>query len=85
MALAGVAPWVEHQPANQKVTGLIPGQGTCLGCRPGPQLGVCERSPSLHLSLKIINKQTNKILKKKKKEEVIYRWKEGTKIEARIS
>ena len=21
----------------------IPGLGTCLGCRPGPQLGVCER------------------------------------------
>ena len=41
-ALAGVAPWTEHKPENQKVTGLIPGQGTCLGCRPGPRLGVFE-------------------------------------------
>ena len=39
-ALAGVAQWIEHQPANPKVTGSIPGQSTCLGCGPGPQLGV---------------------------------------------
>ena len=37
-ALAGVAEWIECWPANWKVVGLIPGQGTCLGCRPGPQL-----------------------------------------------
>ena len=42
-ALAGVAQWTEHGPVNQKVTSYIPRQGTCLGCRPGPQLGVCER------------------------------------------
>ena len=36
-ALAGVAQWIEHRAANQRVTGLIPRQGTCLGCRPGPQ------------------------------------------------
>ena len=36
-ALAGVAQWIEHGPKNQRVTGLIPSQGTCLGCRPGPQ------------------------------------------------
>ena len=36
-ALAGVAQWLEHQPANQKVTSSIPSQGTCLGCGPGPQ------------------------------------------------
>ena len=36
-ALAGVAQWIEHQPVNQRVTGLMPSQGTCLGCRPGPQ------------------------------------------------
>ena len=30
-ALAGVAQWIEHQPANPKVTGSIPGQSTCLG------------------------------------------------------
>ena len=26
-----------------KVTSSIPGQGTCLGAWPGPQLGVCQR------------------------------------------
>ena len=36
-ALAGVAQWIERQPVNQRVTTLIPSQGTCLGCRPGPQ------------------------------------------------
>ena len=37
LALAGVSKWIEHQPANQTVAGSIPSQGTCLGCRPGPQ------------------------------------------------
>ena len=37
--LACVAQWIELQPVNQRVTGLIPSQGTCLGCRPGPWLG----------------------------------------------
>ena len=36
-ALAGVAQWTECGPANQRVTGSIPSQGICLGCRPGPQ------------------------------------------------
>ena len=36
-ALAGVAQWIECWPVNQRATGLIPSQGTCLGCRPGPQ------------------------------------------------
>ena len=36
-ALAGVAQWIEHQPANQRVAHSIPSQGTCLGCGPGPQ------------------------------------------------
>ena len=44
-ALAGVAQWTEHCPANREDAGLIPGQGTCLGCRPGPQLGACKRQP----------------------------------------
>ena len=35
-ALAGVAQRIEHRPANQRVAGSIPSQGTCLGCRPGP-------------------------------------------------
>ena len=38
VVLAGVAQRVEHQTANQKVAGSIPGQGTCLGFGPGPQL-----------------------------------------------
>ena len=36
-ALAGVAQWIECWPVNQRVSGSIPSQGTCLGCRPGPQ------------------------------------------------
>ena len=36
-ALADKAQWIEHQPVNQRVAGSIPSQGTCLGCRPGPQ------------------------------------------------
>ena len=32
------------------VTGSIPGHGTCLGCGPGPQLGVYERK-SIDVSL----------------------------------
>ena len=44
-ALAGIAQWIGHLPENQKVTGSVPSQGTHLGCRPGPQLGVCERQP----------------------------------------
>ena len=40
-ALAGVAQWIEYQPANGKVPSSIPYQDTCLGCEPGPQLGAC--------------------------------------------
>ena len=40
-ALAGVAQWIECQPSNQ-VIGSVPGLGTCLGFRPGPQWGVGE-------------------------------------------
>ena len=42
LALAGMAQWIEHQPVNQKVSGSIPSQSTCLGCRPGPQLEACK-------------------------------------------
>ena len=38
-ALAGVAQWIEQQPANQRVASLIPSQGTCLGCRPRSLVG----------------------------------------------
>ena len=43
MTLAGVAQWIEHRPVKQRVAGLIPSQGTCLGCGPGPRWGVCVR------------------------------------------
>ena len=33
-----------HRPANQRVTGSIPSQGTSLGCRPGLQDGACKHS-----------------------------------------
>ena len=44
-ALAGVAPWFEHWPMDLMVGSSIPGQGTCLGCGPGPHLGVYKRKP----------------------------------------
>ena len=28
---------------SERFAALIPSQGTCLGCRPGPQLGACKR------------------------------------------
>ena len=42
--------WTECQPVNQRVTGSIPSQDTRLGCRPGPQLGACERQPHIDVS-----------------------------------
>ena len=39
IALTGVAQWVACHPPNLKVTGLIPDQGTCLGCGLGFWLG----------------------------------------------
>ena len=45
-----MAQWNERRPANQKVTSLIPGQGKCLGCRPGPRLGAREEKP-IHVPL----------------------------------
>ena len=49
--LAGVARWTECQPANQRVAGSIPSQGTCLGCGPGPQEGARTRQPYIDVSL----------------------------------
>ena len=43
--LAGVAQCTEQRPGNWETAGLIPSQGTCLGCRQGPQLGACDRQP----------------------------------------
>ena len=50
-ALAGVAQWIEYWTANQRVTGLIPSQGTCLGCGPGLQLRACKRQPHINVAL----------------------------------
>ena len=45
-ALTSVAQLVGHCPTTQRVTGLIPEQGTCLGCGPSPQSGcTCETQP----------------------------------------
>ena len=62
-ALAGVVQLVGCHPANRKVVGLIPSQGTCLGCRFSPSWVVYKRqlidvslplSSSLPLSLESI-------------------------------
>ena len=40
--------WLSGLSAGLQTKGLplpIPSQDTCLGCRPGPQLGTCEREP----------------------------------------
>ena len=50
-ALAGVTQWIEHEPGKQRVAGLIPSQGTRLGCRPGPRFGACKRQPHFDVSL----------------------------------
>ena len=50
-ALAGVAQWIDHGSANQRVTGSISSWGTCLGCRPSPQWGPRERQPHTDISL----------------------------------
>ena len=39
---AGVAQWVERQPATRRVTSQIPDQGMCLGCGPSPVGGKRE-------------------------------------------
>ena len=74
-ALAGVAQWIEHWPANRRVAGSISGQGTFLGC-PGTCLAgglwrVADHcfspslSPSLAISLKV-----NKVFFKKWEEDL---------------
>ena len=37
ITLAGVAQWIECWPVNQSVSGLIPNEGTYVGCQPGPR------------------------------------------------
>ena len=46
-----VAQWIERRPENQRVTGWIPSQGTCLGCTPGPKLEVHKRQLYIDVSL----------------------------------
>ena len=63
IALADVAQWIECWPVNQRGTGLIPRQGTCLGCGPGPHWELREKqlhiddslslSPALPLFLRV--------------------------------
>ena len=50
-ALAGVAQYIECQPANQRVASSIPSQGTCQGCGPGPRYRVHERQTHVDASL----------------------------------
>ena len=59
--LAAVAQWIEHGPVKQRVTASIPSQGTCLGCRPGPQWGACERQPHIDVSFPL--SKINKLIK----------------------
>ena len=68
ITLAGVAQWIELKPANHTVTGLIPSQGTCLGCRPrgNPSMFLSHIDVSLFLFLPPLSIEINKILKKKK-------------------
>ena len=50
-ALAAVAQWIDCQPVNPGVTSSVPNQGTCLGYRPDPQLGMHKRQPHIDVSL----------------------------------
>ena len=72
IGLVGVAQWTECQPVNQKVASSIPSQGTCLDCRPGLQLGACERQP-IDVSFTTNQLMFLSLLKKKKKAPVIDR------------
>ena len=48
------------------VASSIPSQGTRLGCRPGPQCGMCKRQPHINVSLTLFfspSPSENKILK----------------------
>ena len=74
-----MAEWIEHQPRNQRAAGLIPSQGTFLGCRPGPQWGAHERQPHIDVSLPLFlsplsshQKLVNKIFKKLLKKEFVF-------------
>ena len=63
---SALAHWIECGPMNQRVTGSIPSQGTCLGHGPGPQQGACQRQPQVNVSLPF----SFPSLQKKKEEEI---------------
>ena len=46
-----MAQWIERRTVNQGVASLIPSQGTCLGCGPGPRWGMFEKQPHTDVSL----------------------------------
>ena len=50
LALAGMAQWNEREPVDEKLTGLIPSQGTWLGGGPDPQLGRARGNQLMFLS-----------------------------------
>ena len=53
IALARWLSWLEHHPLHKKAEGLIPSQGTYLGCRFSPWLGVYGKQLiNVSLSLK---------------------------------
>ena len=46
----GMAQLVECHPAKQKVAGLMPRQGTCLGCQRQPMLAAVNKPRSINSS-----------------------------------
>lgn len=50
-ALARWLYWLEHRPVHQKAEGLIPGQGSYLGCGFDAQLGCVQERTNRCFSL----------------------------------
>lgn len=61
-ALAGATQRAERWPENQRVSGSVPGRGTCLGCRPGPQQRG-HREGQLHIDVSLFRSPSLKIYK----------------------
>ena len=74
-ALAAMAQWIEHWTTKHRVTGLTPGQGTCLGCGLGPIGGGRERQPhtgvSFSFSLSLPLSKNKYSLEKNKSKKVV--------------